>query len=323
MRITIATLFVILCSFFVYGMKLSSFLGVALVASFILAFQANIIAQALPNTDPTALPDYVRNPAYTLTGVGVYGGVDLGLHRVDFVEFAKFPTCCTSSYGNTQGWGWTAGLTFDQSLTNWLMLDVRAGFSQGSLVLSQVEELFASTVSGPAFLPIRHTKSIQSTHINLEPALKLRLLPVPTTTNYAPSLYLLAGVGVRYFTRSTFEYAEEMVDNSDFFCPACIPRYPKKRNIITNRPIPSFNQLQFVPFLGVESDIFMQSEFPSHWLIVPYLRYYFGVSEMAQNLIARDKAVLGMTATQRPGSWRMDAAQAGITLKYRMFSLIK
>ena len=302
-------------------MKSFSFLGVA--AAFFLAFQANMFAQALPNTDSTALPDYVRNPAYTLTGVGVYGGVDLGLHRVNFIDFANPITCCASSYGNTSGWGWTAGLTFDQSLTNWLMLDVRAGFSQGNVMLSQTEELFAFTPSGGGgvLLPIRHTKSIQFTHINLEPALKLRLLPVPITTTFAPSLYLLAGVGVRYFTQSTANYSEKIaVDTINFLLPNGTTS--DVRNVYTNQPISDFNQLQFVPFLGLESDIFMQSEFPSHWLLVPYVRYYFGVGEMAQNLIARDKAMSGMTATQRAGSWRMDAAQAGITLKYRMFSLI-
>jgi hypothetical protein len=301
-------------------MNTRPFLLLPLCVAFLLLFKTNALAQA----DSTTLPDYVRNPSYSLTGFGVYGGVELGLHQVNFVDFANGLSCCSSSYGNTIGSGWAAGLTFDQSLTNWLMFDVRAGVNNQNVIFTQIFPLYGLSPNGPEILNIRATHNVQLFSIGIEPALKLRLLPLPTTTTYAPSLYLLAGLGVRYYTQSIFSFQEEITDTTKLVNFLLLNgMVSSKRNVITNQAIPQFNQLQFTPFLGLESDIFLQSEFPSHWLIVPYLRYYFAVGEMAQNLVAREEIPGTMMRQQSVGSWRMDAVQAGLTFKYRAFSLIK
>ncbi|TAE24239.1 MAG: hypothetical protein EAZ92_13570 [Candidatus Kapaibacterium sp.] len=276
----------------------------------------------------TPLPNYVRNPEYTLTGFGVYGGFDAGLHRANFTYFSAFPQCCApSSFGSAIGTGWAAGATFDHSLTNWLMLDVRAGVSSGRVELAQTENMLAITRAGrPEELPIRFSNEIQLTTIHFDPALKVRLLPLPTTITYAPSLYLSAGLGLRYFVGQRFSSKEMlMTDTVNFLLDN--GRISNVRNSIDNQEIPLFNRLQVSPFLGLESDIFLESEYPANWVIAPYIRYYFGIQEMATGLIAREKtgspSSTPFNFRESTGSWRMDGAQAGLTFKYRLYYLQK
>ncbi len=301
------------------------------IATFIPLALTSLVAQegvSVPTStqQSTSLPNYVRNPEYTLTGFGVYGGYDAGLHRANFVHFTGFPTCCVpSSFGSAIGTGWAVGATFDHSLTNWLMLDVRAGVSSGRVELSKTENVLAIARTGvPQEFPIRYSKDIQLTTIHFDPALKLRLLPIPTTVTYAPSLYLSAGVGVRYSMGQRFSSKETLMDSTvNFVSPD--GRISAVRNVIDNKEIPRFNTLQVAPFLGLESDIFLESEYPANWVIAPYVRYYFGVQEMADGLTAREKTNSSNPFEYREskGSWRMDGAQAGITFKYRLYYLQK
>lgn len=308
-------------------MKSSQYLVSVFVVALFLACGTTLFAQQ----ESTPLPNYVRNPEYKLTGFGVYGGVEFGLHSAKFANFAPALACCNTNFPATIGRGWSAGITFDHSLTNWLMLDVRAGINVGEAEFSTIESLFALTQIGfTRMIDIRHSLNVQFTNISFDPALKLRILPLPTTTTYAPSLYLLGGLGVRYFTQNIFSYEEAIYspDSSrivNFLIQETdangriVTRTSSRRNVITNQDIPSFNQLQFMPFVGLESDIFLESQYPANWLIAPYLRFYFATTDMANNLVSRER---GTTQTS-VGSWRMNAVQLGISVKYRDFTLQK
>jgi hypothetical protein len=187
------------------------------------------------------------------------------------------------------------------------MFDVRAGISMNTTTLSRYKSLLAQTLTGATLVEVKHTNIFQLLNINIAPSVKLRLLPFPITTTYAPSVYLLAGVCGRYFTQNTVSYVEEILDSSKAkFIVNGIPS--SRRDIFTDKPILEFNQLQFTPFLGLEAEIFLQNEYPSHWLLAPYARYYFASGTVNPQTMALSN---------------MSAVQAGLTFKYRAFSLIK
>ncbi len=254
----------------------------------------------------STMPQTPPLPEYSLTGIGVYGGVDYRPMTMNARGFTDVPTCCLQKYGTQTTLNWLAGITFDHTLTNWLLLDVRAHLFSAKANFWQGEKVFVNIgFSGNTGVDvsINHTLNVNLMNIGVEPSLKMRLLPIPTTTTFAPSLYLQIGMNTSLVVADNYRYEESLAPDS----PA---RYVDRNGQISttrnqqNGRIPSLNQLQFAVFAGLDSEIYLQQLFPANWILAPFARYYVPLT--------------AITAANEL-SWG-NALQGGIALRYRFIT---
>jgi hypothetical protein len=254
----------------------------------------------------TTLPNDPRTQEFSLLGVGVYGGVDyrpITMDAPNFRSLSAFPTCCPQKYGTQTTLNWLAGISFDYTLTSWLLLDVRAHLFSAKADFSQQEKILVGVNGAGVETSIRHTLSMSLRSIGIEPSLKVRLLPIPITTTYAPSLYLQLGVQSSYSVASNYQYEESIAQDSPVRFLGSNGQPSTTRNQ-SSGPIPDMNLLQFALFAGLDSEIYLEREYPAHWILAPFARYYVPLTAItAQNEL----------------SWG-NALQGGVALRYRFIT---
>jgi hypothetical protein len=111
----------------------------------------------------SALPNDPRMQEFSLLGVGVYGGVDYRPITMDAPNFRSvyaFPTCCPQKYGTQTTLNWLAGVSFDYTLTSWLLLDVRAHLFSAKADFSQQEKILVGVNGAGVETSIRHTMTL-------------------------------------------------------------------------------------------------------------------------------------------------------------------
>lgn len=254
----------------------------------------------------SALPNDPRTKEFSLFGVGVYGGVDyrpITMDAANFRSMNALPTCCPQKYGTQTTLNWLTGISLDYTLTNWLLLDVRAHLFSAKADFSQQEKILVGVNGTGVDIPIRHTLSVSLRSVGIEPSLKVRLLPIPITTTYAPSLYLQLGVQSSYSVASNYQYEESIAQDSPVRFLGSNGQTATTRNQQEGW-IPEVNRLQFALFAGFDSEIYLEREYPAHWILAPFTRYYVPLTAItAQNEL----------------SWG-NALQGGIALRYRFIT---
>lgn len=255
--------------------------------------QGQLCAQSA--TNPT-------QPEYTLTGIGVYGGADYRNFRVNAPSLG-FPACCTQNFGSVTTLNWLAGLSFDHTLTNWLTVDVRAHIFSSSPQFNQQEQVLVGVQGIGRQIVINHEMNLRLLQLGVEPSLKMRILPVPITTTFAPSVFLQLGINAAFDMGSTVQYSEQLPPDSPV-------RFLDANNVsgtVRNQYwdyIPNLRTLQLSAFAGLESEIYLERKFPANWILAPYARYYFPLT--------------GVTASDEL-SWNQ-GLQAGLAVRYRFIS---
>ena len=252
-------------------------------------------SSTMPQTSPFA--------EYWVTGLGVYGGVDYRPMTMSVPSFFNAPTCCPQKYGTQSTLNWLAGITFDHTLTNWLSLDFREYLFSTSVQFIQQENILAGVNGAGRDISIRHTLNLSMLNIGLEPSLKVRLLPIPITTTYAPSLYLQIGINTTLSASSKYVYEESIAQDSPVRFLSANGQLSTTRNQQSGQ-IPSLNQFQFAVFAGLDSEIYLQQLFPANWILAPFARYYVPLN--------------AITAANEL-SWG-NALQGGIALRYRFIT---
>lgn len=254
----------------------------------------------------SALPNDPRTQEFSLLGVGVYGGVDYRPITMDAPNFRglnAFPTCCPQKYGTQTTLNWLAGISLDYTLTSWLLLDFREYLFSTSVNFTQQENVLVGINGVGQATPIRHILNLSMLNLGLEPSLKVRLLPIPITTTHAPSLYLQIGINTTFSASSRYSYEESIAQDSPVRFLGSNGQLSTTRNQQRGQ-IPSLNQLQFALFAGLDSEIYLEREYPAHWILAPFARYYVPLTAItAQNEL----------------SWG-NALQGGIALRYRFIT---
>jgi hypothetical protein len=249
------------------------------------------------------MPQTAPLPEYSLTGLGVYGGVDYRPMTMDARGFAGVPTCCPQKYGTQTTLNWLAGIAFDHTLTNWLLLDVRAHLFSTKADFRQVEKILVGIGGTGVDVSINHTLNVSMMNLGIEPSLKMRLLPLPITTTFAPSLYLQVGVNTSLVMADNYQYEESLAPDSPARYVGINRQTSTTRNQQNGR-IPLLNQLQFAVFAGLDSEIYLQQLFPANWILAPFARYYVPLTSLTE---------------QKELFWG-NAIQGGIALRYRFIT---
>ncbi len=249
------------------------------------------------------MPKEPSFPEYSLTGIGLYGGADYRTMTMKTPSFQGFPTCCVQDFGSVQALGWLAGVNFDHTLTNWLLVDVRAHVFSTQARFTQNEQVFVGVSGMGQNVPIRHTMDISLMNLALEPSLKMRLFPIPITTTFAPSLYLQLGVNAATTLQSRFSYEERIAsENSPVNFIDNAGRVTAVRNQ-QQASIPQLSPLQLALFGGLETEIYLEQLFPANWILTPFVRYYYPLTGITLNEL----------------QWS-NALQAGLGVKYRFIT---
>lgn len=243
------------------------------------------------------------NPEYSLTGIGLFGGADYRTLTMRTTSFQGFPTCCVQDFGSVQALDWAAGVSFDRTLANWLILDVRAQIFSMQTRFSQSEQVLVGVAGVGQNIAVQHTMDISLMNFAVEPSLKMRILPIPITTTFAPSLYLQLGVQAATTLQSKFSYAERLPETEMRvrFLDA-----DGRTTTVRNQQqsaIPNLNPLQLAAFAGLDSEIYLEQLFPANWILAPYARYYYPLTDL----------------TQLELRWS-NAIQAGLGVKYRFIT---
>lgn len=265
-----------------------------------------LLSSSAAYAQTTTLPNDPRTQEFSLFGVGVYGGVDYRPITMDAPNFRSvyaFPTCCPQKYGTQTTLNWLAGISLDYTLTSWLLLDVRAHLFSAKADFSQQEKILVGVNGTGVETPIRHSLSMSLQSIGIEPSLKVRLLPIPITTTYAPSLYVQLGVQSSYSAASSYQYAESIPENSLVRFLGSNGQLSTTRNQQSGQ-IPGLNQLQFAFFAGFDSEIYLEREYPAHWILAPFARYYVPLT----TITAQNELLWG------------NALQGGVALRYRFIT---
>jgi hypothetical protein len=272
----------------------------ALVLLVLCCASRTVIAQT-----PT-MPQAPTNPEYSLTGIGIFGGADYRTVNANFSSLPGFQSCCNDNFGATQTLGWTAGIVFDHSLTNWLWLDIRASLLSTTIAFAQDEKVFVGVLGVGRDVTIRHALNMNLMNIAVEPSLKMRLLPIPITTTFAPSLYLQLGVNASATVRGDFRYEERIFpDTLVNFIDTQTGRASSTRNQQSGF-IPRLNVPQLLVFAGLETEIYLEQLFPANWILAPFARYYYDVNGIIDGKLLESR----------------NAIQAGVALKYRFITPI-
>ena len=262
-----------------------------------------LLSAAAASAQTTALPNDPRKQEFSLLGIGVYGGVDYRPITMDAPSFINVPTCCPQKYGTQTTLNWLAGITLDYTLTSWLLLDFREYLFSTSVGFTQQENILVGVKGIGQAISIRHTLNLSMLNLGLEPSLKVRLLPIPITTTYAPSLYLQIGINATLSASSKYVYAESIAQDSPVRFADSQGKPTLTRNQ-QNGQIPNLNQFQFALFAGLDSEIYLEREYPAHWILAPFARYYVPLTAItAQNEL----------------SWG-NALQGGVALRYRFIT---
>jgi hypothetical protein len=247
------------------------------------------------------------NPEYAFEGIGIFGGADIRSLSLKATSFPGFPTCCVNDYGQAQlTTGWAIGGIYDRTITNWLLFDIRGAVFSNTAKFSQEQQVLTGiALNGGQFVSVRHIMELFLLNFVVEPSLKIRILPIPITTTYAPSLYLQLGVNAGVPIIGNFRYEERIAnENSRILFADANGRTTPVRNV-QNARISDLSALQFALFAGIDTEIFLQQSYPSNWILAPFARYYFSLSGITQS---------------RTLSWN-EAIQAGVAVKYRCISL--
>ncbi len=254
----------------------------------------------------SALPNDPRTKEFSLFGVGVYGGMDYRPITMDAANFRgmnALPTCCSQKYGTQTTLNWLVGISLDYTLTNWLLLDFREYLFSSNVGFTQQENILVGVNGIGQEIAIRHSLKLSMLNLGLEPSLKVRVLPIPITATYAPSLYLQIGINTTLSASSKYEYEESISENSPVRFVDSQGKATATRNQQSGQ-IRYLNQFQFALFAGFDSEIYLESEYPAHWILAPFARYYVPLTAItAQNEL----------------SWG-NALQGGIALRYRFIT---
>ncbi len=176
------------------------------------------------------------------------------------------------------------------------MFSSNVGFTQQENILVGVNGIGQE-------IAIRHSLKLSMLNLGLEPSLKVRVLPIPITATYAPSLYLQIGINTTLSASSKYEYEESISENSPVRFVDSQGKATATRNQQSGQ-IRYLNQFQFALFAGFDSEIYLESEYPAHWILAPFARYYVPLTAItAQNEL----------------SWG-NALQGGIALRYRFIT---
>jgi hypothetical protein len=283
-----------------YFVKLSTSFLCAIV---LIGFDAHCITFAQASSSNAQQ----SNPEYTFEGIGIFGGADIRSLSLQSTGFTGFPTCCVQNFGQARiTAGWAVGGIYERTLTNWLVFDVRGAVLSHTAQFSQQQQVLTGiALNGGQNVAIQHTMELALLNVVVEPSLKIRLLPIPITTTFAPSLYLQLGANAGVPIIANFRYEERIADeNTQIFFLDANGKATSVRNVQNTR-IPDLTPLQLSLFAGLDTEIFLQQSFPSNWLLAPFVRYYFSLTGITTNTTL---------------SWN-ESLQAGIAVKYRFLSL--
>ncbi len=242
-------------------------------------------------------------PEYSLLGIGVYGGADFRSLTMNTNQFPGLPTCCPQNFGTVSTRNWLAGLSFDYTLTNWLLFDMRVHLFNSSAAFSRNEQVFVGVAGVGQNVVITHNMNINLLNLGLEPSLKIRILPIPITTTYSPSVFLQLGVNAALDMGSRVEYAEQLAPDSPVRFLGADGKSSTVRNQFSSH-IPNMQALQLSAFAGLESEIYLERRFPANWILAPFARLYYPLTPLTtSNVLVTDIAL-----------------QAGLALRYRFIS---
>ncbi|MCU0424208.1 MAG: hypothetical protein MUF71_01145 [Candidatus Kapabacteria bacterium] len=242
-------------------------------------------------------------PEYSLLGIGVYGGADFRSLTMNTNQFSGLPTCCPQNFGTVNTQNWLAGLSFDYTLTNWLLFDMRAHLFMSSAAFRQNEQVFVGVAGVGQNVVITHNMNINLLNLGLEPSLKIRLLPIPITTTYSPSVFLQLGVNAALDMGSRVEYAEQLANDAPVRFLGADGKSSTVRNQFSSR-VPNINSPQLSAFAGLEAEIYLERLSPAHWILAPFARFYYPLT----SLTASQELVSSL------------ALQAGLAVRYRFIS---
>lgn len=230
---------------------------------------------------PAQAQDYELKKMFN--SFGFYAHFNLNQHNVDFKELPNVPNCCPE-WKNSNGNGFTFGMSYFIPMTKMWTLNFRAEFSSADAVLSALEYESIIIDNQPIFAEIEHKIDTDVKIAGLSPLIAYKPLE---------DMYLFAGFSANYILNKTFSQTEMLLkpERGTF----------ENDSIVRNRvsgDIEDSGDLLFFITLGISYDLPLNSRHT--FFASPEIFYLHGVNSMLKN-----------------DSWNISQFRIGISLKYR------
>ncbi len=199
-------------------------------------------------------------------GVGVFGGILLNSHFVDFHALPNVPSCCPD-YKTGFGTKFSLGAFFDYKISpNYdLYAQIRANYSNiGGTIKAEERELMFYSPTQSVMGLIEHTIETSINTFSLQPIIKYAVFK---------NTFLNLGMSVGLFTSTSFEQKEVLVDPKDL-----VFENGKRIRMNYGGDIPGVTDLYSSVVGGVNYDIPLSEN--KDWLLSPEVFLEYGLNDI-------------------------------------------
>ncbi len=254
-------------------------------------------AQAQPD-----FTEFYRSQWQEKPRLGIFGGFDLGVNRASFSGFYNLPSCCPE-YVTTLGTGFSLGGLFEMPLNEDFTLNMNAGYKNASGRFTSTEKTTVSPLGTSRPGEFEHRLDYGLSAFFAEPGVSYYL---------TGGLKLNGGMRLTSIAATSYTQWEEITqpdDQTTFLDADGNDTGSRIRNQYSGE-IPSAGSFLVDLVMGISYELPMNNR--GSIKLVPELSYGISLLETADGL----KAIKGGTGN---GTWKHDAARAGISLRYSPF----
>jgi outer membrane protein OmpA-like peptidoglycan-associated protein len=216
---------------------------------------------------------------------GVYGNYNMNFHNADFRKLGDIPNCCPT-FESGDGKGFTAGILFEQPLSETFFFGLRANYSTGDGILKHTEDVTFGVQGNRIPGKIGYTIDSKIASAGIEPLIGIKFLK---------NFQLFIGARVGYVTTKTFKQEEKITE------PTSGVEFLDSSSIYWNRfsgDIPNANSISVAGVIGISYDIALNRK--KTFLISPEVSFAYGIIDVAKGT-----------------TWKVSSARAGLAFKYR------
>ncbi len=221
---------------------------------------------------------------------GFFAGVGLNLHSAAFSKLPGVPNCCPK-FESGSGFGPLFGLLYETPVADDMLIGFRAGYSNRSGLLSDIEETTVIVNLQPVTGEFEHTIDAGLAVLFLEPTFSYQV---------SDNLFATIGVAAGTYIQKSFRQKEEIVK------PAKTGVFPGTQSRVRNEisgDIDEMTQLDLAVSAGVSYELPLNKD--GTLLLAPELKFYYGITNVVSSL-----------------DWKISSVSAGVAIKYTPFETI-
>ena len=236
------------------------------------------------NDYPDSLMVITQPGKNIIKNVGLFGSWNSLTHISTFKNLPGIDNCCPE-FGNGSGTGFSFGILSDFDLFEKARLSIRPYFETGTGEHDDLEDSILVGVNGkPYYGTIKHVINTEYSSVGLQAAFEY---------NIWESLYLRGGFEASYYTTSTFEQQEELVE------PKSIATFENGMRIRNKKSggLPDGSSLRVGFLAGASWELPLNRS--RSLLLIPEINYSFG-----------------LTAFVKDYDWSINMLRLGANIKY-------